>query len=256
MYSVLIVDDEPIEREAIRYFIAKAALDFTTVKEACNGIEAVERAWDTMPDIIIMDIRMPGKTGLEAAVEIRQFLPDCKFIFLTAYSEFDYAQKAVKIKAEDFIIKPAYSEDLIAVLRKVIQELDRKREKGSLPSTAGQESDRLRQGDSTAAILIHQVCCYIDANYSKNIRLEEMCDMAGFSKCYFCKLFKQFTGMNLMDYVTIRRIEKAKELLKDPKISIKEISAVIGYNDANYLTAVFKKWENLSPTEYRLKYSR
>lgn len=124
MYKLLIVDDEAIEREAIRLFIQQAELKFSRICEAGNGIEAVETAREILPEIVIMDVRMPGKDGLSAAREIRQFNPACKIIFLTAFSEFDYAQQAVKLKAEDFLIKPAYSEHLIAALQKVIEELE------------------------------------------------------------------------------------------------------------------------------------
>lgn len=255
---MLIADDEAIEREAIQFFITQANLDFKLVAEAVNGIQAVSRAEELMPEIIIMDIKMPGKDGLEAAREIRQFNPFCKIIFLTAFNEFEFAHKAIKVKAEDFIIKPAYSETLIEALTGIIAGLDRENQLAITDKGNRQEENNDSDAvlSSSTALLIERVCSYIDQNYSKGIKLEEMCNMVGFSKYYFSRVFKQYKNMNLIDYITFRRIEKSKEMLKDPCLSIKEISSQVGYNDANYLTAVFKKWEGVSPTEYRNKQYR
>jgi two-component system response regulator YesN len=254
MYKLLIADDEAIEREAIRYFISEAGFEFAAVGEAGNGIQAVAVAAEMIPDIIVIDIKMPGKDGLEAAREIREFNPDCKIIFLTAFSEFEYARKAIKVKAEDFIIKPANSENLIAVLTNLLAQLEHGKTMLALSEPAMVKGEEVAGGPT--ALLVEKVCKFIDQNYSQNIKLEEMCRMVGFSKYYFSRVFKHYKNMNMIDYITFRRIQKAKELLKDPRISIKEISFVVGYNEPNYLTSVFKKWEGISPTEYRNKECR
>lgn len=260
MYKLLIAEDEAIERRAIQYFIQKADLHFEVIEEAEDGIEAVEKALRLVPDIVIMDIKMPGKDGLTAAKEIRQVNVNCKIVFLTAFHEFSYARIAIKLKAEDFIIKPAYSEELLEVLNKAISDLDRRRSFQSDSEQCAKEvmSDCQKEGgkNNPSAVLVERVCRYIDQNYNKNIKLDEMCEMAGFSKYYFSRIFKQNKNINLVDYLTKKRLEKAKEFLKNPKMSVKEISAMTGFRDANYLTAVFKKWENISPTEYRNKYWR
>ncbi len=258
MYKLLIADDEAIEREAIQFFIKQANLQFAAVEEAANGIEAVDKALELVPDIIIMDIKMPGKDGLVAAKEIQQINPNCKIIFLTAFNEFDYAHKAIKLKAEDFIIKPAYSEDLLEVLNRVIADFNKSPNLAAESVFNANEICGSSDGMEThpSALLVNKVCQYIDQNYNKNIKLDEMCELAGFSKYYFSRIFKQHKNMSLVDYLTTKRLTRAKELLKDPQISIKEVSAMIGYNDANYLTAVFKKWENISPTDYKNKYCR
>ena len=262
MYKLLIADDEAIERAAIIYFILQAGLNFARISEAGNGIEAVELAKEFSPEIIVMDVRMPGKDGLVAAKEIRQFNPTCKIIFLTAFSEFDYAQQAIKIKAEDFIIKPAYSETLIEVMQKVIVELELERPAvraallDATAKTATQCVETSKTTNSPAVLLIQRVCTYIDEHYQEDIRLEELCEMVGFSKCYFSRIFKQYEQMSVVDYITRCRLEKTKQLLLNPRLSVKEISGLVGYHDANYLTAVFKKWEKISPTDYRAVHVR
>jgi two-component system response regulator YesN len=106
VYGVLLVDDEPIEREALRLLIKNNFQNLKVVGQAQNGFEAIELSNSLMPDIIIMDIRMPGISGLDAIREIKRSLPDVKFLILSSYNQFDYAQQALKLGVEDFIVKP------------------------------------------------------------------------------------------------------------------------------------------------------
>lgn len=91
---------------------------------------------------------------------------------------------------------------------------------------------------------------YIDVNFYNDITLEEISKEACVSPHYFSRLFKEETGENYIDYLTKVRINKAKELMHNTNISIKEICYKIGYNDPNYFSRLFKKIEKISPTDY------
>ena len=78
-----------------------------------------------------------------------------------------------------------------------------------------------------------------------------MSQFVNVSPYYFSKLFKEETGENFIEYLTGLRIAHAKELLKNPALSIKEICVMSGYSDPNYFSRIFKKQENMSPSEYR-----
>ncbi|WP_199426876.1 response regulator transcription factor [Thermaerobacillus caldiproteolyticus] len=92
---------------------------------------------------------------------------------------------------------------------------------------------------------------YIAAYYDRPLTLEEVAEHVGLSPYYFSKLFKDRFGMTFIDYLTEVRIERAKEEMRDPKKSLKEVCFLVGYNDPNYFSRVFKKQTGLSPTEYR-----
>ena len=92
---------------------------------------------------------------------------------------------------------------------------------------------------------------YIDQNYQKDISLDEVSRMVDISPYYFSKLFKQEQGENFIEYLTRTRMQKARQLLKDQKYSIKEICAMCGYSDPNYFSRIFKKYEGVTPSEYR-----
>ena len=95
---------------------------------------------------------------------------------------------------------------------------------------------------------------YINQNFSRELTLDEVSQSVNISPYYFSKLFKEETGENFIEYLTRLRIAHAKELLKNPALSIKEICVMSGYSDPNYFSRIFKKQENMSPSEYREKY--
>jgi two-component system, response regulator YesN len=113
---LLVADDEDVEREAVRFFASsygtgtasagQASACFGEIAEAANGEEAVEAASRFRPDVIVMDIRMPGMSGLEAAAAIRAFDRRVRMVFLTAFGELDCARAAFKVQADDFLLKP------------------------------------------------------------------------------------------------------------------------------------------------------
>jgi len=92
---------------------------------------------------------------------------------------------------------------------------------------------------------------YIDQNYSKDISLDDMSRNMNLSPYYFSKLFKEETGENFVEFLTRVRIDKAKDLLKLPDKSMKEICSEVGYGDPNYFSRIFKKVVGQTPTEFR-----
>lgn len=129
MYKLLIVDDEPLERFAIRQTIMCHFPLFQEVKEGRNGCEAVEIARTFKPNIVLMDIRMPEKSGLEACKEIKKELPQTKIIFLSAFEVFDYAQTAIKVGASDYLLKPIRSNDLLECINTTLTKMKEENEK-------------------------------------------------------------------------------------------------------------------------------
>lgn len=123
MYKLLIADDEALEREALKYIISRSIDSIQYIEEAANGREAIIKADSLKPDIIILDINMPGIDGIEAAWKIRSRNKDVIIIFLTAFHEFDYAHEAIKIGVQDYIIKPSPEMKVIDVLNKSIKKL-------------------------------------------------------------------------------------------------------------------------------------
>lgn len=98
---------------------------------------------------------------------------------------------------------------------------------------------------------IDPVIHYIDQNYNKNITLEELAQIAHFSSPYLSKVFHQATGLTIKTYITLKRIENAKHLLKNSKLSIQEIAVSCGFPNLSHFDRVFKQQTGMSPVSYR-----
>ena len=98
---------------------------------------------------------------------------------------------------------------------------------------------------------IDPVIHYIDQNYNKNITLEELAQIAHFSSPYLSKVFHQATGLTIKTYITLKRLENAKHLLKNSKLSIQEIAVSCGFPNLSHIDRVFKQQTGMSPVSYR-----
>lgn len=116
--KILITDDHPYVREGLLSML-KRERDFTVVGEAGNGVEAVSKAKELSPDVILMDLRMPEMDGVEAMNQIREAKPDIKFVILTTYSDDDYIFRGIAAGARAYLLKDAPREDLFKAIRAV-----------------------------------------------------------------------------------------------------------------------------------------
>lgn len=121
--KLMIVDDNRQVREGIRYGIEWDKYGITEVTDYADGAQAAKRLAVEKPDIIIADIRMPDMDGLELLEVVRKNLDNCRYILLSAYSEFEYAQKAIRLGADDYILKPVKPDKLIDIVMKNAREL-------------------------------------------------------------------------------------------------------------------------------------
>lgn len=115
---VLIAEDHVVVREGLRVLL-EAQPDIEVVAEATSGEEAVNKTSEVQPDIVLMDITMPGMNGLEATRQIRQHDPDVKILILTMHESDDYFFKALETGASGYFIKGGSSSELISALRAV-----------------------------------------------------------------------------------------------------------------------------------------
>ena len=127
MYKVIIADDEVIERTVLGKKLKKNFGDSISLRQARNGREVVSLYKEEPADILILDIEMPGVTGLEAAEQIRAMGAACGIIFLTAFDEFSYAKRAISVRALDYLLKPCDDRELIAAVEEGMRGADERR---------------------------------------------------------------------------------------------------------------------------------
>lgn len=127
MYKLLIADDEQIVIESLSFIVNKSFSSVFTIESARSGREAIEKAERFIPDIIFMDINMPGINGIEAIRELRSKLRDCVFIILTAFDQFDFAKDALKLGVSEYLLKPVNRDKIISTLQKSIGDIEKER---------------------------------------------------------------------------------------------------------------------------------
>ena len=118
--KVMLVDDHPIVRDALQALLEQSA-DFEVVGQAGDGVEAVKVAEDTRPDVIVMDVMMPERGGVEACRDIMELLPDTRVLMLTASSEEGAVIQAVAAGATGYLHKFSPKADLLTALRQVVE---------------------------------------------------------------------------------------------------------------------------------------
>ena len=249
---ILIADDEPIERMVISKTIQNYFEEELEIFQAENGREAIELFQKHDCHIALLDISMPGINGLDAAEEIRKGNQACSIIFLTAYDEFDYAKRAIKVRALDYLLKPSAKEDLIAVLEEAVYLSRQDFTKTNVPlySTETEGKDEKPEVVKNQ-ILTEHIREYLETHYMEDICLQDAAEQLHYSDAYFCKFFKQNFEKSFIMYLSELRIEKAKELLADVTINVKDIGQKVGYRDSSYFTKVFKRFTGVTPSEYR-----
>lgn len=131
MYKIMIADDESIVIDALKYIIEHNFVEQCVIESAKTGRQVIELAESFRPDIVFMDIQMPGINGIEAMREIKRSNAGILFIVVSAHVKFDYAKEAIEIGVLDYINKPIDKDIIIKTLTTAMQRVDEARKKRS-----------------------------------------------------------------------------------------------------------------------------
>lgn len=291
MFQVLIADDEEIERKVLRRKLEKLMPGELEIREAENGRRVLEEYREKPAQILILDIEMPGISGLEAAEEIRKTDRRCAVIFLTAYDDFRYAKRAIGIRAADYLLKPCDDRELLAaveeaqrlvLLGQALAEKENEKSAGEedrRKKNAGEEDGRKRSasegagetengvtapGEGTASggnetgspdpsglRIREKVDEIVRSHYAGDLSVSDVAEKLGYTEAYFCRIFKQNAGQSFVSFLTDYRIREAKRLLSETGCTVREAGQKVGYPDPNYFTRVFRRVTGQSPSEFR-----
>lgn len=132
MYTLLIVEDEPLERELLEDIIRKEYPQITEIDSVDNGIDALRMVQKNQEDILLVDINIPGISGLELIKELSEYRFPGQILITTAYDSFSYAKQALKYGAVGYLLKPILDDELREYLEKCFQMIDEHRKKEQL----------------------------------------------------------------------------------------------------------------------------
>jgi len=251
MLSVVIVEDEDIIRQGLIHVIDWTAMGCTVIGSARNGEEGEKLITALRPDIVLTDIKMPKKSGI-------QMVEDCltrfrfKAVILTGYSDFEYAQKAVSLHVFEYLLKPVDEAVLSRTIAKIHKELESdedyiKRHSAALLPL--EDFDVQRAVSDCPVHCVKAALKKILVSYTDPLSPFEIAQEEGVSAEYLSRKFKEYTGRTFIDVLNMRRIRRALELLQDGCYLMYEIALICGFSEYKYFCSVFKKYTGKSPGE-------
>lgn len=247
MYTLLIIEDEELVRKGIASLIDFEKMGIGKVFEAENGEVAWNLIQEKNPDIILSDINMPHMDGITLAKKVKEFNNDIHIVFLTGYDYFDYAVSALKLGADDYVLKPISRKDVENILINITNKLEQERkEKAVYELISENEQSNNSSSDSDELLKIIN-----ERMYCSDFSLKDLANHMGFSLNYLSTLIKKQLGMSFQDYVTKQRIDRAKILLLSTDLKIYEIAEQVGYEDVNYFSSRFKQHVGETPRQYQ-----
>jgi len=146
---LLVADDEELARAAIRKMVDSFFDDFGEIVEAARGDEVVETARRFRPHLVLLDVRMPGLNGLDAAAQMLTTSPDTRIVVVTAYDRFSLAQRAVNLGLDGYLLKPVIEEEFRRIVAEVIRRLERDASRGRPLSAAAADQGPLAGSELT-----------------------------------------------------------------------------------------------------------
>lgn len=356
LFKLMIVDDDEMLLEGMSTAVDWRSQGFEVCCTATDGRQALERLRDHDCDAVLTDIRMGRMDGLELTEAIRDSFPDMPVAMMSAYEDFSYAHRAMRLGVTDYLLKPIDLKQLYETMAKLRNRLREKaarqadgmididseayrRASSALDTSlidavcatcldgnkegtmrgierlcqhmarisgrsflffitvinmlagrlhmSGKLSDEQRRklermqnealvsgrfDDGMAIVrdyfsmlagemsgnaettdpLISRAEAYINENLGNSaLRLRDTAAHVGMSVNYFSGIFAKAMGESFSDHVIRRRMERAKELMKNPVLRTYEIAAMVGYDNAAYFSAAFKKYAGLNVSQYR-----
>lgn len=239
MPRVVICDDEVHIRQGLKKAVEQAGPAFTVVGLAANGQQAQTVIEEQKPDIVLMDINMPGQRGLDVIQHLGGKLPATRYIVVSGYDEFTYAQEALRLNVEDYLLKPINKNELFAALHAAAPK---------------ENTGQTVEGTGLAAMVIS----YVQNNFADpNISLATLAVKFHVSESYLSRVIKKECGKTYSEYLNTLRLEEAKKLLcGNSNLQSQEAAEQVGYLNKHYFCRIFKKDTGDSPIEYQKKYSQ
>ena len=239
IFRVIVVDDERLIANNVAKNISSCDPAFDVVAVCYDGLSAMDAIKQFSPHVLFTDIKMPLLDGLALIENVQNCNPNIRCVLLSGYNEFDYAKKAIKFKAFDYLLKPLNKFELSKTLRKIKDEL--------LSELALLNSERKKDTKDIVLSIIQ----YLQNNYAKDINFSQIASDYNFSSSYLTKIFKEHIGITPIKYLIEYRIEIAKGLLKDTDLTVKEIADKTGFQDQFYFSKCFKNCCGITPSQYK-----
>ena len=235
--NILIADDEKYVRLELRSLLEEL-LPQADIEEVENGSGLMKELDSGMYHMAFVDIKMPGKSGLEILKELDLPNSETIVIILSGYSEFSYAREAIRLGVSEYMLKPVTRDELLKVIQKLIPSLQIR-----------------KSGNETDNQLIHDAENVIYKRFREQIGVAQIAEKLNVSPNYLSSQFKKYKNQTLTSFITDLRLNAGKEMLQLPGANVKHIAESLGYQSSRHFARLFREKFNKSPSEY-IKESR
>lgn len=245
MYKVVLVDDERLIVEGLTKAMPWERLGCMVVGTASDGREGLAMVRSTQPDILFTDIRMPNMDGLAMVAAVKSEFPRIQVSVLTAFRDFDYAQRAITLGVSRYLLKPSKMNELQEAVTAMTARLDAMAPADPEASAEGEE------GGEANSFVVRAALAYMQAHCAEHISLGDVADNVYVSQWHLSKLINKDTGQSFFDLLGGMRIERAKALLRDPSMRVHAVAEAAGFSDVAHFSKSFKKIVGMTPGAYR-----
>ena len=212
---------------------------FSTTKEN----EAVDFILKGDVDVVFAAMQMPGMTGLELIKFLKDRGKTPCFCVFAEYYDFDYLLEAIQNKVVDYCLESIAESDAEEVLKRLRNHFDEDKLNGRVNSS-------VRAIDNKHFL---KLIDYINEHYSEKIMLKDLAIKFFFNPNYLCMLFNKYVGKTYSQYLTCLRLEKARELLNDNRISTHDVAERVGFNNYSYFKKKYFQYWGETPKDSKEK---
>lgn len=248
---ILVVDDEPRTRQGIKQTLEVWAAGRYTVETADNGIEARERLLRERVHLLITDVRMPEVSGLDLIRSLEGQAHKPVVIVISGYAEFEYVQQALQLGAVNYLLKPLDKGELLQVVEAALKRGEEEQRREKLEKLVDRKLLQMDPERSGMGEPVKEALVYVEQHLQEQLSMAEVAGLIHLNASYFSVLFKEQTGVPFSEYVSRLRVQRAKEMLLQTRMSIGEIGERVGYRTDKYFIKVFKSLEGMTPSRYR-----
>ena len=256
--TILIVDDENLTRRALISGIRWEELGIGKILEAGSAAKAKELLLSEKIDLALIDIEMPGESGLDLLKWIRENLSEtlpCSF--LTCHASFNYAQNAIRYGSFDYLLKPVNYEEVENLILRMVGRTRQVRENQEISEYGRQwlqekeqEGKKYEKTAASTEEIVDEMVVYIRAHLSEKMSLSELAHDAGLNQNYFNKVFTERTGETVNQFIIKEKMALAARLLREGKLKSYAIAESLGYDNYANFVNMFKKIYGMSPNAY------
>lgn len=244
--KLLIIEDNPEVRKFIRDYFCEAY----EIDEAENGKQGFKKALEGTPDLIISDVMMPVMDGIELCRKVKTDIRTSHIpvILLTARTALTFKYEGYETGADEYITKPFSAKFLSLRIKNLINQRKLIQNHYKIETLSDPGNITLTSIDEK---LLKKAMDYITDNISDpSINVYTLSQHVGLSRVHFYRKIKSLTNQTAVEFIRGVRLKRAALLLKQGKISVKEVQNLVGFEDASYFRKCFKKQFGVSPSEY------